>query len=74
MKVNVASAPDDACRAVPPLLIGDADTICRKLDDVGRHVTSNEIFLHFGQGILDRDRCLRTLELFAERVMPRFRE
>ena len=59
-------------RAVPPLLVGDADTICRKLEQVSRHVTSNEVFLHFGQGILDRDRCLRTLELFAERVMPRF--
>ena len=61
-------------RSVPPLLVGDADTVCRKLEDVQRHVKSNEVFLHFGQGILDRDRCLRTLELFAEKVMPRFRD
>ena len=59
-------------RSVPPLLVGDADTICRKLEAVSRHVTASEIFLHFGQGILDRDQCRRTLELFAERVMPRF--
>jgi len=29
--------------------------------------------LLFGQGILDRDRCKKTLELFAENVIPRFR-
>jgi hypothetical protein len=32
-----------------------------------------EMFLLFGQGILARDRCLKTLELFAEKVIPRFR-
>lgn len=26
-----------------------------------------------GQGILDRDKCRTTLELFAEKVIPRFR-
>jgi hypothetical protein len=31
------------------------------------------MFLLFGQGILERDRCLKTLELFAEKVAPRFR-
>ena len=61
-------------RGVPPLLVGDADAVSRKLDALGRHVASNEIFLHFPQGILDRDQCLETLELFAERVMPRFRD
>jgi hypothetical protein len=49
------------------------DTICRKLDAVSRHVKSNEVFLQFGQGILEPDKCLKTLELFAEKVMPRFR-
>ena len=33
----------------------------------------NEVYLLFGQGILARDRCKKTLELFAERVIPRFR-
>lgn len=40
---------------------------------IGRHVSFNETFLLFGQGILERDRCLKTLELFAEKVIPRFR-
>jgi len=59
-------------RAMPPLLIGDADAVSRRIETVARHVKSNEMFFLFGQGILDRDRCLRTLELFAEKVMPRF--
>ena len=44
----------------------------RRLEEVRRHVMSNEVFLLFGQGILEPDRCLKTLELFAEKVMPRF--
>ncbi len=60
-------------RGLPPLLVGDVDTICRKLDAVSRHVKSNEVFLQFGQGILEPDKCLKTLELFADKVMPRFR-
>lgn len=61
-------------RGIPPLLVGDVDTICRKLEAVARHVKSNEVFLQFGQGILEPDKCLKTLELFAEKVMPRFRD
>jgi hypothetical protein len=37
------------------------------------HVPFREMFLLFGQGILERDRCLKTLELFAEKVIPRFK-
>ena len=57
----------------PPLLIGDADTVTRMIEHALRHVPFREMFLLFGQGILERDRCLRTLELFAEKVIPRFR-
>jgi len=57
----------------PPLLIGDADTVTRMIENAARHVRFNEMFLLFGQGILARDRCLKTLELFAEKVIPRFR-
>jgi hypothetical protein len=56
------------------MLVGDADTVSRKLEEVSRRVQTNEVFLLFGQGILARDRCLKTLELCAEKVMPRFRD
>ena len=36
-------------------------------------VPYNEFSLLFGPGIRARDRCLKTLELFAEKVIPRFR-
>jgi alkanesulfonate monooxygenase SsuD/methylene tetrahydromethanopterin reductase-like flavin-dependent oxidoreductase (luciferase family) len=57
----------------PPLLIGDADTVSRMIEDAAQHVDFKEVFCLFGQGILERDKCLKTLELFAEKVMPRFR-
>jgi len=43
------------------------------IENAARHVPCNEMFLLFGQGILERDRCLKTLELFGEKVIPRFR-
>jgi len=48
-------------------------TVTRMIENAARHVPFNEVFLLFGQGILDRGRCVRTLELFAEKVIPRFR-
>ena len=45
----------------------------RMIENAARHVPFREVFLLFGQGILERDRCLKTLELFAEKVIPRFR-
>ena len=57
---------------LPPLLIGDADTVSRQIEEVTKHIKFKEVFLLFGQGVLERDQCLKTLELFAEKVMPRF--
>ena len=58
----------------PPLLIGDADTVSRMIEEASQHVKFNEVFFLFGQGVLERDKCLKTLELFAEKVMPRFQD
>ena len=54
-------------------MIDDPDTVSRMIEKAAKHVPFREIFCLFGQGILDRDRCLKTLELCAEKVMPRFR-
>jgi alkanesulfonate monooxygenase SsuD/methylene tetrahydromethanopterin reductase-like flavin-dependent oxidoreductase (luciferase family) len=59
---------------MPPMRVGDPDTVTRMIEDAARHVPFREVFLLFGQGVLDRDKCLTTLELFAEKVSPRFRE
>jgi alkanesulfonate monooxygenase SsuD/methylene tetrahydromethanopterin reductase-like flavin-dependent oxidoreductase (luciferase family) len=58
----------------PPLLIGDADTVSRMIEEASQHVKFNEVFCLFGQGVLERDKCLKTLELFAEKVIPRFQD
>ena len=57
----------------PPLLIGDVDTVSRMIENALKHVPFREMFCLFGQGILAPDRCKKTLELFAEKVIPRFR-
>jgi alkanesulfonate monooxygenase SsuD/methylene tetrahydromethanopterin reductase-like flavin-dependent oxidoreductase (luciferase family) len=57
----------------PELLIGDPDTISRRIEEAQRRVPINECFLLIPQGIHDRDKILTSLELFATRVMPRFR-
>ena len=56
----------------PAMLIGDVDTVSRKIEEATKHISFNEAYFLFGQGVLERDKCMRTLELFAEKVMPRF--
>jgi hypothetical protein len=56
----------------PPMLIGDADTVSRAIEQACKHIKFNEAFLLFGQGVLERDKCRKTLELFATKVMSRF--
>jgi hypothetical protein len=70
---NRKTDEDAMNRELPPLLIGDVDTVTRMIENAVAHVPFNEMFLLFGQGILEPDRCKRTLEIFAEKVIPRFR-
>lgn len=54
------------------LLIGSPDTLSRRIEQAAAAVSINEIFMIVPQGIHDRDQLLGSLELFAEKVMPRF--
>lgn len=56
----------------PELLIGDPDTVSRRIEEAARAVPINECFLLLPQGIHDRDQILTSLDLFARKVMPRF--
>lgn len=58
----------------PEMLIGDPDTVTRRLEEASQAVPFNECFFIIGQGVMERYRVLKTLELFAEKVMPRFAE
>jgi alkanesulfonate monooxygenase SsuD/methylene tetrahydromethanopterin reductase-like flavin-dependent oxidoreductase (luciferase family) len=56
----------------PEMLIGDPDTISRRIEEAARAIPIKECFLLIPQGIHDRDQILKSLDLFATKVMPRF--
>src|SRR5262245_34703575 len=56
----------------PELLIGDPDTVSRRIEEAQRAVPINECFLLIPQGIHEPGQILRSLELFSTKVMPRF--
>jgi alkanesulfonate monooxygenase SsuD/methylene tetrahydromethanopterin reductase-like flavin-dependent oxidoreductase (luciferase family) len=56
----------------PEWLVGDPDSISRRLDEAGKAIPIKECFFLIPQGIHDRDQILTSLDLFANKVMPRF--
>jgi alkanesulfonate monooxygenase SsuD/methylene tetrahydromethanopterin reductase-like flavin-dependent oxidoreductase (luciferase family) len=59
-------------QGVPELLVGSPDTIARRLDQVLQRLPQEEVVLLIPQGIHDRGQILRSLELMATKVMPKF--
>jgi alkanesulfonate monooxygenase SsuD/methylene tetrahydromethanopterin reductase-like flavin-dependent oxidoreductase (luciferase family) len=58
---------------MPELLVGSPDTLTRRIEQAGATVPIEECFLLIPQGIHPRERILPSLELFATKVLPRFR-
>jgi alkanesulfonate monooxygenase SsuD/methylene tetrahydromethanopterin reductase-like flavin-dependent oxidoreductase (luciferase family) len=56
----------------PAVLVGSADTISRRLEAAQTQLGFKDCFLLIPQGIHSRDQILRSLELLAEKVLPRF--
>ncbi|MCS6926755.1 MAG: LLM class flavin-dependent oxidoreductase [Candidatus Binatia bacterium] len=56
----------------PEMLVGDPDSISRRLEEASAAIPIKECFLLIPQGIHERDQILTSLELFATKVMPRF--
>jgi len=54
-------------------LIGDPDTISRTLETLHRALNFEEFFIWLNQGLAPHERVLENLELFAAKVIPRFR-
>ena len=52
-------------------LIGDPDSVSRKIE-LAAKIGTDEMFFLLGDGLLPRDMVMRSFELFAEKVMPRF--
>jgi alkanesulfonate monooxygenase SsuD/methylene tetrahydromethanopterin reductase-like flavin-dependent oxidoreductase (luciferase family) len=53
-------------------LVGDPDSVSRQLETLHEALAFDEVFLWINQGLTGVGDVLRGLELFAERVMPRF--
>lgn len=58
----------------PELLVGDPDSISRRIEEASKAIPIKECFLLIPQGIHDRDQILTSLDLFANKIMPRFAE
>jgi len=56
----------------PELLFGSPDTLSRRIDAAARAVPLNEMFLIIPQGLHEPADLMRSLELFATKVMPNF--
>jgi alkanesulfonate monooxygenase SsuD/methylene tetrahydromethanopterin reductase-like flavin-dependent oxidoreductase (luciferase family) len=56
----------------PELLVGSPDTLNRRIAEVGARIPLDEVFLLIPQGILEPDKLLHSIDLFARRVLPNF--
>ena len=56
----------------PELLFGSPDTLTRRIEEAGKTVPINEMFLIIPQGLHTRDQVLKSLELFSRKVIPNF--
>ena len=59
-------------QGVPELLVGSPDTLNRRIEAVGKAIPLDEVFLLIPQGILEPDKLLHSIDLFARRVLPNF--
>lgn len=59
-------------QGMPKLLVGSPDTISRGIEQAAHAVPIEECFLLIPQGIHNRNQILSSLDLFANKVMPRF--
>lgn len=57
---------------MPELLVGSPETLTRRIAEASKAFPIGECFLLIPQGIHDRDKILKSLELFADKVMPNF--
>ena len=59
-------------QGLPLMLVGSPDTISRQIELALSRIPIRECFLLIPQGIHDRGQILKSLELFATVVAPRF--
>jgi alkanesulfonate monooxygenase SsuD/methylene tetrahydromethanopterin reductase-like flavin-dependent oxidoreductase (luciferase family) len=60
-------------QGMPSLLVGSPDTISRQIEAAAEAVDIDETFLLIPQGIHTESQINKSLELFGEKVIPRFK-
>ena len=53
-------------------IVGTPDEVSRQIETAFDQLGFNEVHLQIGQGYLEQDEVVGELELFANKVMPRF--
>jgi alkanesulfonate monooxygenase SsuD/methylene tetrahydromethanopterin reductase-like flavin-dependent oxidoreductase (luciferase family) len=56
----------------PEYLVGSPDTLSKRIEEASGRVPFRECFLLIPQGLHTRDQVMRSIELFGEKVIPRF--
>ena len=59
-------------QARPMAIVGTPDEVSHQIDTAFNQLHFNEVHLQIGQGYLEKDEVIDELELFANKVMPRF--
>ena len=59
-------------QARPMAIVGTPDDVSRQIETAFNALRFNEVHLQIGQGYLERDEVIDELDLFANKVMPRF--
>jgi alkanesulfonate monooxygenase SsuD/methylene tetrahydromethanopterin reductase-like flavin-dependent oxidoreductase (luciferase family) len=59
-------------QARPMAIVGTPDEVSRQIETAFNQLRFNEVHLQIGQGYLEKDEVIGELELFANKVMPRF--
>lgn len=56
----------------PKMLVGSPDTISRQIEEAQQHFAINDVFMLIPQGLHEPGQIMTSLELFKDKVMPRF--
>ncbi|MGH9761787.1 MAG: LLM class flavin-dependent oxidoreductase, partial [Blastocatellia bacterium] len=59
-------------QARPMAIVGTPDEVSRQIETAYDQLRFNEVHLQIGQGYLEKNEVIDELELFANKVMPRF--
>jgi alkanesulfonate monooxygenase SsuD/methylene tetrahydromethanopterin reductase-like flavin-dependent oxidoreductase (luciferase family) len=59
-------------QARPMAIVGTPDEVSHQIETAFNALRFNEVHLQIGQGYLEKDEVIDELDLFANKVMPRF--